>query len=68
MPSFLQKSRPQGPPPPPQTRELDKPPQAQPRDTRDIRELAQQIDVLMFEIIDRLKNLNEWLGQLPRIK
>lgn len=42
--------------------------QAQSRDTRDIRELAQQIDGLMFEIIERLQNLNGWLGQLPRVK
>ena len=39
-----------------------------PRDTRDIRELAQRIDSLMFEIIERLENLNGWLGQLPRVK
>ena len=39
-----------------------------PRDVRDIRELAQRIDNLMFEIIERLENLNGWLGQLPRVK
>ena len=44
-------------------------PQVQPpRDMRDIRELAQRIDSLMFEIIDRLNNLNEWLGQVPKVK
>jgi len=42
--------------------------QVQQRDTRDIRELAQRIDSLMFEIIERLENLNGWLGQLPRVK